>query len=84
MALLASVGIVDDPVIVRVLPSKQTCPHGRTKRGRTEGVTKPRPLTSESVDARCTHKRMARASEFIPPQVIDQDHHNVRPVGRGR
>ena len=79
MAPLAAVGVVENPMMMGVESRQQAGPHRRAQRRRAKRIAEPRPFRGQPVDVRRLHKGMPHTGEFIPPQIIDQDHDKIRP-----
>ncbi len=84
VALHATVGVVNDSVMVSILTGEQTCANGRAERRRAESVAESGSLVGNSVDAGRSHEGMACTGNLIPAQIIDEDDQDIRPVGGHR
>jgi len=70
VALGAVIRIIDDPILVRVLPRENARSRRRAKRQRHEIILKHRPFTGETIDVRRLDDRTPGTGQRIPPLVI--------------
>lgn len=73
------IGVIDDAMFVRVLAGEKTAPARRAQWDGNKKVLKHGALLADAIDVRRFSKRVARAAQGIPTQVIHQDKNDVRP-----
>ncbi len=69
--------IINDAMIVGVLPGQNRCATGRAKGRRHVGVRQHRAISSHRVDVRCFQERMTRRAETIEAVIVTQDEQNI-------
>ena len=71
----AAIGVVGDPVCVRILASQKTRAARRAERRGDERVSKAHPLARDALDVRNFDERIIH---FVPAQIVNEDEDDVR------
>src|SRR5438874_3258997 len=68
-----------DAMLVSILSRQKTGSTGKAERRGHERIAKGRPFLRDAVDVRRLDEGMPRATERVPPQIIEKHENDVRP-----
>src|SRR6185369_14011418 len=74
-----AVDVIGDSVSVSILTGQETSSRRRAERRSHECVAEHRAFFCEAVDVWCLDVGMSGATQFVPPQIINEYEDNVRP-----